>query len=265
MIFALATIMISSSFSLNTANAAPVAELETVGTATNNVIGSAEVIPPTSFTAPEPATVFPRPNSVTASVSGHGGFSGGGVDVDFYKITTFGSGSNVLTADIDTDIASPTMHIDTWLEIFDSSGTMLAFDGDSFPSDPGSGIFTCCDAYLGEITLAPGTYYVVVTSCCNLGNGFTGFAGALMRPDGAFGGNLVTATPGDSSYSSNGLDGGLNYILHLSLQTFPVVGGEYFTLDKTALLVAGLQTNLAWIIPLLAVAGIGAVVLRKKF
>jgi len=43
------------------------------------------------------------------------------------------------------------------------------------------------------------------------------------------------------------------------------VGGEYFTLDTTALLLAGVQTNLAWIIPVLAAAGIGAFVLRKKF
>jgi len=48
---------------------------------------------------------------------------------------------------------------------------------------------------------------------------------------------------------------------------FPIqnVGGEYFTLDTTALLVSGVQTNLAWIIPVLSAAGIGAVVLRKKF
>ncbi len=44
-----------------------------------------------------------------------------------------------------------------------------------------------------------------------------------------------------------------------------VIGGEYFTLDTNALLLAGMQTNLAWIILVLAAAGIGAVVLRKKF
>ena len=44
-----------------------------------------------------------------------------------------------------------------------------------------------------------------------------------------------------------------------------LVGGDYFTLDTTALLVAGIQTNLAWIIPVLSAAVIGAVVLRKKF
>jgi len=263
MIFALATIMIPSSFPLNTANAAPVGELELVGTATNNVIGSAEVIPPAAFTAPEPATVFFRPNSVTATISGHGSF--GASDVDFYQITTFGTGPNVLTADIDTDIASVPKHGDTFLEIFDSAGTMLAFNDDSFPLDPGSGIFTCCDAYLGEITLAPGTYNIVVTTCCNFGLGFISSTGPLMRPDGFFGGNFVTATPGDSSHFFSGTDAGLNYVLHLSLQTFPVVGGEYFTLDSTALLLAGVQTNLAWIIPVLSAAGIGAVVLRKKF
>jgi len=44
------------------------------------------------------------------------------------------------------------------------------------------------------------------------------------------------------------------------------IGGEYFTLDQTALLVAGLQTNLAWMIPFaLSAAGIGVFLLRKKF
>ena len=43
------------------------------------------------------------------------------------------------------------------------------------------------------------------------------------------------------------------------------VGGEYFSLDTTALLLAGMQTNLALIIPVLAAAGIGAVLIRKKF
>ena len=44
------------------------------------------------------------------------------------------------------------------------------------------------------------------------------------------------------------------------------VGGEYFTLDTTALLLAGVQTNLAWIIPVaVSTVGIGAFLLRKKF
>ena len=80
--------------------------------------------------------------------------------------------------------------------------------------------------------------------------------------DGAFGEEdnwLITANDVTGVYNA----ALLNFALACSevLQ----VGGEYFTLDTTALLVAGLQTNLAWIIPVLAAAGIGAVVLRKKF
>jgi len=51
----------------------------------------------------------------------------------------------------------------------------------------------------------------------------------------------------------------------LGLASFTPVGGEYITLDQTTLLVSGAQTNLAWIIPVLAAAGIGAVLIRKKF
>jgi len=43
------------------------------------------------------------------------------------------------------------------------------------------------------------------------------------------------------------------------------VGGEYFTLDQTALLLSGVQTNLAWLIPVLSAVGIGAFLIRKKF
>ncbi len=44
-----------------------------------------------------------------------------------------------------------------------------------------------------------------------------------------------------------------------------LVGGEYFTLDTTALLLAGIQTNALWIIPaLMGAAGIGIVLVRKK-
>jgi len=46
------------------------------------------------------------------------------------------------------------------------------------------------------------------------------------------------------------------------------VGGEYFTLDTTALLVAGLQTNLAWIVSLMVLAigigVVGTVLVRRK-
>jgi len=46
----------------------------------------------------------------------------------------------------------------------------------------------------------------------------------------------------------------------------PSVGGEILPIDTTALLLAGVQTNAAWLIPVvLSVVGIGVILLRKKF
>jgi len=44
-----------------------------------------------------------------------------------------------------------------------------------------------------------------------------------------------------------------------------MIGGEIIPINTTSLLLAGIQTNLAWIIPVLVAAGIGAVLIRKKF
>jgi len=45
-----------------------------------------------------------------------------------------------------------------------------------------------------------------------------------------------------------------------------LVGGEYLTIDTAALLLAGMQTNLAWIVPVaLSAVGIGVILVRKKF
>ena len=46
----------------------------------------------------------------------------------------------------------------------------------------------------------------------------------------------------------------------------PLIGGEIIPIDTTSLLLAGVQTNLAWMIPIaLSVVGIGVILLRKKF
>ena len=43
------------------------------------------------------------------------------------------------------------------------------------------------------------------------------------------------------------------------------IGGEIFPINTTSLLLAGIQTNLAWIIPIaLSAAGIGVVLVRKR-
>ncbi len=45
----------------------------------------------------------------------------------------------------------------------------------------------------------------------------------------------------------------------------PPVGGEYLPINTTALLLAGVQTNLAWLLPvILSIVGIGLVLVRRK-
>jgi len=43
-----------------------------------------------------------------------------------------------------------------------------------------------------------------------------------------------------------------------------LVGGKILQLDKAALLIAGVQTNLAWLIPVLLAAGIGLVLVKRR-
>ena len=44
-----------------------------------------------------------------------------------------------------------------------------------------------------------------------------------------------------------------------------VIGGEMIPIDSTALYIAGIQTSVSWIIPVvLSAAGIGLVIVRKK-
>ena len=65
------------------------------------------------------------------------------------------------------------------------------------------------------------------------------------KPDGVFTGNVC-------------MD---NYVF----EVIPI-GGELLPIDTTALLLAGFQTNLAWIIPVaLSAVGIGVILVRKKF
>ena len=45
----------------------------------------------------------------------------------------------------------------------------------------------------------------------------------------------------------------------------PPVGGEYLPINTTALLLAGVQTNLTWLLPvILSIVGIGLVLFSRK-
>lgn len=173
----------------------------------NSTLATAQALSPTLFTPNANPNVFGT--APTATVLGHGG----GNDVDFYSFTANGG---TVTVDIDDDPYT----FDVILSLFDSTGTLLAFDDDSFPEDAGTSFGF--DSFLGVFTLpSAGTYYVAVSEFANFPNAAlaAGGYGNLSRPDGAFGGNSVSGvTPGDSSFSGGvGGAGTSAYRLEISL------------------------------------------------
>jgi hypothetical protein len=184
-------------------------ESELDGTTSNNTLGSAEAIPGANFTLPVPATVFNPPGWATATIVGTGATAAGAEsDVDFYSFTSPG-GKAIF--DIDND----TLTFDTMLSLFDSGGTLIGWNDDSF-SDPGSP--DRFDSFLGEINLSSGQYFIAVSGFPNFPSALTG-GSPLVRPDGGDGGIAIAgATPGDSSFPESGPDGPSAYTLHISLE-----------------------------------------------
>ncbi len=247
---------------LESAYAAPVAEAEAIGATSNNSPGTAEPVPSAAFTIPEPATVFTRPNSFTASITGFGG----GGDVDFYRFSTLGFGSNILMLDADAPRT-----FDGMIALYDSSFTLIAFDEDSGfdPDNDGSNM-----PFVGKILIAPGTYYVAYTNFPNFPTPFfssCSFVSDLTRPSFDTGGAIYSAcTAGDATFGSSSTGGSSEYLLHISLyhggRTLSNIGGEIIPIDTTALLLAGVQSISMWMIPVVA-AGIGIsvfVIKRRK-
>ncbi len=181
-------------------------ENELNGQRTNNTLATAQQISPASFSALANPNVFA--GLPTASVSGRAGAN----DIDIYSFFSPGG-----TARFDID--STSNGFDSTLALFDGSGTLLAGNDDSFPTDPGSA--TDLDAFIGDIHLAlPGVYYIAVSSSHNAPlASFTGdMFEELTRPDGAFGGfRYLDATPGDSSYALDGPQHGAAYELHITI------------------------------------------------
>jgi len=109
--------------------------------------------------------------------------------------------------------------------------------------------------------------FVSIQYTCD-GTLFGGTATDQGPPDGGF---LATINPntGQFTLAPNGATFFGTSLAGLAFDTLCLkqgVGGDYFTLDTTALLLAGMQTNLAWIIPVaVSTVGIGAFLLRKKF
>lgn len=198
-----------------TARAAIILEAELDGTAVNNNIGSAQLIPGAAFTQPVPSTVFDPPGYPTATVLGAGGDN----DVDFFAFAATGP---KVYFDIDNDPST----FDTILSLFDSTGTLLAYGDDSFPADPGSALET--DSFLGVYDLpGPGTYFIAVSQFDNYATAtFTATSvTSLVRPDGVIdpSNNLAVegVTIGDASFVRDGAQIGPDYTLHISLQEGP--------------------------------------------
>jgi len=214
--------------------AAIVLELEIDGTAINNSLGTAQFLPGLAFTQPVPGTVFDPPGYPTASILG----AGDGDDVDFFSFTSPGAAK--VYFDVDNDPTS----FDTILSLFDSTGTLLAYDDDSVPADPGSQLDT--DSFLGVYDLpGAGTYFIALSHFDNFANATFSATSitSLVRPDGVTDPvrNLAVSgvTIGDSSFNQNGVQVGVDYTLHISLQEAVSVVPEPASMVIWALGVAG--------------------------
>ena len=234
------------------AGAAPITEVEFNGTIVevNGTIATAQAIPTSAFTTPVPPTVFGPPDFPdfgfpTATVMG----TGGGIDVDFYSFIANGGS-------VYFDIDNPQKTFDTVVSLFDAAGTLIAFNDDSDPEDPGTGVAVSGDSFLGVFGLGAGaqTYYVAVSEFPNFPTSVltgTDFP-TLRRPDDAVGGSAVIgATPGDSTYTPLGGqlpsgNGTAPYTLHISVQN------------------PGAQTVPEPVTLLLFGAGVTATALRKR-
>lgn len=190
--------------------AQPIIESETDGSATNNSTTSAQNVASVAFALNTNPSVFGA--SPTAVVRGRLGQG----DVDFYSFTA-PAGSMYF----DIDGAAPAL--DTYLALFSAAGTLLADSDDSFPADPGSA--TDRDAFIGQINLTAGTYFIAVAASGNFANAtFTGPDPIeLFRPDGQFGGfSFPGATAGDASFLlSSPQASSLEYTLSITVVPAP--------------------------------------------
>ena len=198
------SLVIASLLPAATAFASPVQETEVNGEASNNTRATAQMLPFLAFTINVDANVFA--NRPTVSVSGRSSRN----DVDFYRFDTTGGPAYF---DIDG-----TAGLDTYLALFNSTGTIIGDNDDSAAPDPGSS--TGLDAFLGVISLGPGSYYIAVASGGNSAS--SSFSGTmfdeLFRPDGGPGG-----------FAFRDADTGIDSFLRSDIQN----SGQAYTLNIT--------------------------------
>lgn len=131
-------------------------------------------------------------------------------DIDFYSFAVASPAGVFFDVDYANDFGSTAdddTGIDAFLAVFNSSQQLIAYNDDSFvfnytTRDPGSLPFGDFDPFLGSLSLAPGTYYAVISTFGNEPNTF-GQAGINIS-DLSVSGNLVTGAMADSSYTMLG-------------------------------------------------------------
>jgi hypothetical protein len=141
--------------------AAAVSEVEP-----NDSIAGAQAIAATSFDLTENADIADSTTIPHAEVDGKGNDT-----FDYYSFTVPQQGTTSSTFDIDSTEGGSMFGYDSYLRLFDSSSTVLAFSDDSAvdpgsTEDPSSGAGMTRDSYLTYTFSTPGTYYIEVGGCC---------------------------------------------------------------------------------------------------
>jgi len=133
---------------------------------------------------------------------------------------------------------------DTQLTLSDASGVIIDHDDDG-----GEGFRSLIEDFAGS----SGVYYIHITSWSN-----------DPEPD-EDSGTTITGWENDEGGSSG--DYGIAFTGSSGIDACTTVGGESLSIDTTALLLAGAQTNAVWIMSALAVIGsvaFGALYLTSK-
>lgn len=179
---------------------------------------TAEAVPAAAFTPNVNPNVFGT--LPTATVRGLGGGAGSFFDVDFFS---FSAGAGPAHFDVD----QLPLQFDGTLALFDSNGTLLAWNDDTNP-DPGSQ--SGLDSFVGVFNIpASGTCTVAISRFHNFPNqaGSPGNFRLNTHPLGGRGGIVEpNAAFGDSTYGfGTGAPGGnMPYDIHISVTPIPAPG-----------------------------------------
>jgi Bacterial Ig-like domain len=130
----------------------------------NDSIAAAQAIEATSFDLTQDPNITDSTTVPHATVNGTGNNT-----VDYYSFTVTQAGT-VGTFDIDRTESGPGFGYDSYMALFDSSGTLFGFGNDG-PADPGStddsgGAGMSNDPFEINTFFTPGTYYIGVGECC---------------------------------------------------------------------------------------------------